>query len=107
MALEGRCERASRKAFKIGLHKFARSRPAAVCLTDYVAEGLEPDYRDRPSSITVPPGRLAAVSGARVWVAWQETQGVCLTAHTTGQTFRATNPRGKRRNGRARQHLVS
>jgi hypothetical protein len=24
---------------------------------------------------------------ARVWVAWQETQGVCLTAHTTGQTF--------------------
>ena len=63
MALEGRCKRASRKAFKIGLHKFSAHVPPPLCLTDYFAEGLEPDYRDRPSSITVPPGGLAAVSG--------------------------------------------
>jgi hypothetical protein len=58
MALEGRCKRASRMAFKIGLHKFSSSPahvPPPLCLTDYFAEGLEPDYRDRPSSITAPP----------------------------------------------------
>src|ERR1700730_4667267 len=88
MALEGRCKRASRKAFKIGLHKFSAHVPPPLCLTDYFAEGLEPDYRDRPSSITAPPGKLAGVSGR------QGSDRVCLTTTRPGKHGQQ-NPRGE------------
>jgi len=71
MALEGRCRRASRKAFHV---------PPPLCLTASlisVTEGLEPDYRDRPSSITDPPGRLLAgflAAGVQIASASQPTR---------------------------------